>query len=163
MPGGAAHTLRGMDQLTVRACQAIELEQSPALPTLVEEYAGESTRASLGDYQPQFEMYRRLEEMGVMRFAGAWLGSDLVGFVTVGAARVPHYGGVTATTESLFVASHARKTGAGKLLLEKAEEMAVELGAVGLFVSAPSGGRLSAVLPRIGYQRSNEVFFKGLA
>lgn len=152
-----------MDQLTVRPCAAIELEQAPALAALLDEYAAESIKADVGPHCPQFDAYRKLEDLGLMRFAGAWIGAQLVGFVVVGAVNVPHYAGVIATTESIFVSSEHRKTGAGKLLMDQAEDIALDMGAVGLFVSAPSGGRLSIVLPRTGYQRTNEVFFKRLA
>ena len=47
-------------------------------------------------------------------------------------------------------------------VLREAEAMATRLGVVGLFVSAPMGGRLSHVLPGIGYRQTNQVFFRGL-
>lgn len=153
----------GMNPVTVRRCTVSELEQAPEFWALGQEYAVESVRADIGACIPQMDAYKRLEAMGLMHFAGAWLDSELVGLVSVGATQVPHYAGVIATTESYFVRPHARKTGAGKLLLDLAEKIAIESGAVGLFVSAPTGGRLSVVLPRTGYQRTNEVFFKRLA
>jgi GNAT superfamily N-acetyltransferase len=163
MPAGPAGSLTGMDHLTVRRCTVADLEQAPEFAALGAEYAAESVRADLGSCAPQMEAYKRLEDLGVMHFAGAWLDGALVGLVSVGATHVPHYAGVIATTESYFVRPHARKTGAGKMLLDLAEDIAMERGAVGLFVSAPTGGRLAVVLPRTGYQRTNEVFFKRLA
>jgi GNAT superfamily N-acetyltransferase len=153
----------GMNPVTVRRCTVAELEQAPEFGALGEEYAAESVRADIGSCIPQMDAYKRLESMGLMHFAGAWVDGELVGLVSVGATKVPHNTGVVATTESYFVRPHARKTGAGKLLRDLAEEIAIERGAVGLFVSAPAGGRLSVVLPRSGYQRTNEVFFKRLA
>lgn len=153
----------GMTPVTVRRCTVAELEQAPEFGALWEEYAAESVRADIGSCIPQMDAYKRLEAMGLMHFAGAWMDGELVGLVSVGATKVPHNTGVVATTESYFVRPHARKTGAGKLLLDLAEEIAIERGSVGLFVSAPTGGRLSVVLPRTGYQRTNEVFFKRLA
>lgn len=152
-----------MQSVIVRQCSAIELEQAPELPALVAEYATESTRATLGPYNPQFEVYRKLEELGMVRFAGAWRGGELVGFAVVGGAVVPHYGVHIASTESLFLTASARSTGAGKALLKLCEQLARDMGACGFFVSAPAGGRLSAILPRSGFTLTNQVFFKGLA
>lgn len=152
-----------MDQLTVRRCTVAELEHAQGFSVLGEEYAAESSRADLGTCHPQVGAYKQLESIGLMHFAGAWIGEELVGLVSVGVTTVPHYVGPIATTESYFVRQHARKSGAGKLLLDIAEDIALERGAVGLFVSAPTDSRLSVVLPRTGYQRTNEVFFKRLA
>lgn len=152
-----------MHQLTVRQCRAIDLEQAPTLPALVAEYAAESTRTDLGDYNPQFQMYRKIEELGLMRFAGAWIGESLVGFAVVCVTIVPHYGKLIATTESLFVTAEARRAGAGRALMKEAENIAKEMGADGLFVSAPANGRLAAILPRSGFTHTNQVFYKGFA
>ena len=152
-----------MDQLTVRRCTVADLAQSPEFGALAAEYEAEGKRADIGPCRLQMDMYSGLESAGIMKFAGAWLDGELVGLVSVGGATVPHYDKPIATTESYFVRPHARRTGAGKLLLDQAEGMAVEFGAFGLFVSAPSGGRLAIVLPRTGYGRTNEVFFKRLA
>ena len=67
-----------------------------------------------------------------------------------------------ATTERFFVKAH-RKTGAGLRLLRAAEEKARALGSPGLLVTAPFEGDLFQVLPRVGYQETNRVFFKSLA
>jgi len=156
-------SMPGMDQLTVRRCTVADLAQSPEFGALADEYESEGKRADIGPCRLQMDMYSGLEAAGIMKFAGAWADGELIGLVSVGGAKVPHYDNPIATTESYFVRPHARHTGAGKLLLNQAEDMAMEFGAFGLFVSAPMGGRLSVVLPRTGYQQTNEVFFKRLA
>lgn len=152
-----------MDQLTVRRCTVADLAESPEFGSLAAEYEDEGKRADIGPCRLQIAMYLALEASGIMKFAGAWASGELIGLVSVGGTKVPHYDKPIATTESYFVRPHARHTGAGKLLLDEAEAMAIELGAFGLFVSAPTDGRLSIVLPRTGYSRTNEVFFKRLA
>jgi GNAT superfamily N-acetyltransferase len=156
-------SMPAMDQLTVRRCTVADLAQSPEFGALAAEYEAEGKRADIGPCRLQMDVYSKLELAGIMKFAGAWASGELVGLVSVGGAKVPHYDKPIATTESYFVRPHARKSGAGKLLLDQAEDMALEFGASGLFVSAPTGGRLAVVLPRTGYQQTNEVFFKRLA
>ncbi len=48
-------------------------------------------------------------------------------------------------------------------LLRAAEDLARRLGSPGLLVSAPYGGDLFKVLPRVGYVESNRVFFSRVA
>lgn len=151
-----------MESVTVRQCCATELEQAPEFGALVDEYAAEAVRAELGGINVQADQYKMFESLGMMRFAGAWRGSELVGFATVMAAVAPHYGKKLATTETLFLSKDARSGGAGIDLIREAERMAKEMGAVGFFVSAPAGGALSKVLPRTGFRHTNEMFFKGL-
>lgn len=150
-----------MDQLTVRRCTVADLAQSPEFGALADEYAAESGRAITQGHNPQIEFYRQAEDAGSMLFAGAWLGTELVGILVLFLSKPPHFGVTIATTESMFVASHARNAGAGKALMCVAEKMAKEAGAVGLVVSAPVGGRLSRILPRSGFRHTNELFFKG--
>jgi len=60
--------------------------------------------------------------------------------------------------ESFYVAKASQKTGAGMRLLRAAEKKARELGAPGLLVSTPFGGRLFVVLPRLNYAETNRIF-----
>jgi N-acetylglutamate synthase-like GNAT family acetyltransferase len=152
-----------MEPVTVRQCCAYELEQAPEFGALVDEYALEACRADLGAIGVQVDQYKLLESHGLMRFLSAWRGQELVGFATVVATIAPHYGKKVATTETLFLSESARDGGAGLDLLKLAEQTASEMGAVGFFVSAPVGGALSKILPRVGFKHTNEVFFKAAA
>lgn len=163
MPCRALDTLRCMDQLTVRLCRAEELEHAPAFPALSAEYLAESGRAITSDLAPQMAIYKANEAAGTMKFAGAWLGDELVGFLVLVLYVVPHFGKLVASTESLFVAQSARGSGAGTRMLKEAQSIAADSGCVGLCVSAPVGGRLAKVLPRSGFLHTNELFFKALA
>ena len=102
-----------------------------------------------------------LEMHGVIHAFAALKDGELVGFITVLATPLPHYGIPVAVSESFFVAAEHRKGGAGLRLLSAAEKKAKELGSPGLLVCAPFDGRLFEVLPRCGYRETNRVFFKG--
>lgn len=149
--------------ITIRRCAVADMEGAPNIDALIEEYGAESSIAGLGPQSPQFDMYRKMEEVGLLRVLGAFDGAHPVGFIFLILAVIPHYGAFAASTESFFVTSSARKSGAGLRLLHEAEKWAKELGAVGLLASAPVGGRLSEVLPHVGYTQTNSVFFKALS
>ncbi|MDR1684876.1 MAG: GNAT family N-acetyltransferase [Desulfovibrio sp.] len=129
------------------------------------EYAAESSLAGLPDPQEKLSAYLALEMAGsdVFTLYGALQGDTLIGFVALLTPVLPHYGIAIAVAESLFVGSAYRKSGAGLLLIRQAERRARELKSPGLLFSAPSGGRLSVLLPRIGYRETNRAYLKELS
>lgn len=151
-----------MTVVDIRRCAVDAVEHAPNSIALLSEYAAESSIAQLGTPAAQWATYRQLVEAGSAHFIGAFQGDDLVGFLVMLVAVLPHYGLRVASTESFFVARTARKSGAGLQLLHEAEQLATELGAAGFFVSAPTGGRLAKVLPGVGFAETNQVFFKGI-
>ena len=152
-----------MSLAVVRQISVAEAFINPAFPALCREYAEESAIAGLPDPQEKLSAYQFLESGGSTAFCayGAFIGEGLVGFIALLTPVLPHYGVPIAVAESLFVASAHRKTGAGMLLIRRAEKRAKELRSPGLLFSAPSGGRLALLLPRIGYRETNRVFMKG--
>ena len=157
-----AARLARMETATIRPCPVAEILQSPNLRTLLDEYADESALAELGPANPQIETYCQMEELGLAHAIGAFYRGELVGFIFLIISTIPHFGRCAASTESFFVSEPARKSGAGLRLLHEAEELAKELGAVGIYVSSPSSGRLAKVLPGVGYRETNRLFFRGL-
>lgn len=148
--------------LEIRKCSYDEVLDSPQFEALCAEYAQESTRTTLGDYNPQRDTYAMLEKAGVLHTLGAFNGDELVGFISVLFNVTPHYGKRIAVSESYFVSTKHRAGGIGVKLLKSAEQLAVEYGAVGLFISAPVNGTLEKIMPRLSYVQTNSVFFKGL-
>ncbi|CAB5162182.1 acetyltransferase domain containing protein [uncultured Caudovirales phage] len=151
-----------MTPITIRHCAASELLDAPNRYELWDEYALESSINGLPHPNVQIDMYRMLEQQGVIQLIGAFDDTKLIGFVAVLANVLPHYGVIMAITESFFVSKDYRKTGAGLKLLREAERHARSIKAPGLLVSAPFGGRLAEVLPHVGYDETNRVFFKKL-
>lgn len=139
-----------------------DLESNPKFKELCDEYAAESSIDDMPQIDPHLPMYRQLEAAGVLHAFGAFSGDELVGFLLMLISPVPHYSAVVANTESFFVRDGHRKGGTGVRLLKMAEEHAKNLGAVGVFVSAPSGGRLSRAMPLLGFHETNRVFFRKL-
>lgn len=164
MTGQHAFTVACMEPVIVRPVTFDDLHASPQFAALAAEYAQESANPEMGAVEPDIEAYRAMEAAGVLHFAGAYQGDALLGYVVVVVNSTPHYRGKrVAVTESIFVASAHRRTGAGMKLLRAAEDMARDAGAVALVVSAPIGGRLAQVLPRSGFRATNTFFFRGLA
>lgn len=139
------------------------MENAPQLADLLAEYGVESVIDGLGKPAAQFELYHQMEATGALHLIGAWLDGDLIGFLILIVSVLPHYGTRIASSESFFVARAARKTGAGLKLLRAAEQHAKDLGAAGLFISAPTGSRLERIMPAEGYRETNRVFFRVLA
>ena len=152
-----------MTAISIRHCAATELLDAPNRHELWSEYALESSFDGLPSPDVQIETYRALEQAGVLQLIGAFEVTKLVGFVSIIANVLPHYGILMAITESFFVSAEYRKTGAGLRLLRAAERHARDIKAPGLLVSSPFGGRLAEVLAHVGYAETNRVFFKKLS
>lgn len=152
-----------MNDLEVKRITMEELEAAPGLSLLLSEYAAESAIPEIGPHNPQFQTYHAMEATGMLHVIGAYAGGQLVGFLLLMTPILPHFGARVGVTESFFVAAEFRKTGAGTALRAAAEKAALEAGAAGILMSAPSGGQLSQVLPHVGYRETNQTFFKALA
>ena len=147
----------------IRRIAFSELYADPEFQKLVDEYAKESSIDGMPETKPDANAYETMERLGMQHFFAAFAGEKLIGFITVLVTPVPHYSRKIGSTESFFVAKEYRSTGTGLKLLRTAEQCAKECGAVGFFVSGPTGGRLAEVMPRIkGYRETNRVFFRSL-
>ena len=139
-----------------------EVSEDPNFQGLLAEYAIESAIEGLPRPNCQIDMYKSMEEMGIIHILGSFKDGVMTGFISLVVTVIPHYGATVATTESYFVGEAYRKDGAGLMLLREAERYAAILGAVGLLVSAPFGGKLAEVMSKTGYTESNLVFFRSL-
>lgn len=146
--------------ITVKKCTVAEIEQNPNFPSLAKEYAAEAAIHGLPAPDEKIAAYRIIERSGLFQGYGAFLGEILIGFIAVLTPIIPHYGVAITVTESFFVALAHRKSGAGIKLLRAAEQHAKDARSPGLLLSAPSGGRLAGILPRLGYRETNRVFFR---
>lgn len=135
---------------------------SPQFADLCAEYQAESLRnPGLAGALPDRAGYARMAEAGLLYPLGVFADGVMVGFCAVIVAPVLHFGGKrVANTETLFVARAYRAGGAGLKLLRAAEQIAADAGAEGLYVTAPTGGRLERLLPHAGYHETNRLFFK---
>ncbi|CAB4124500.1 acetyltransferase domain containing protein [uncultured Caudovirales phage] len=151
-----------MGLVTIRECSVTEFCASDNLDELFSEYAAESSIEGLPVYKVNFETYKVLDQAGVIKLACAYSGDVIVGFISVLVTVLPHYSETLATVESFFVAKQYRAGGAGLRLLRWAETLVQEAKLPGLLVSAPAASILSTILPKLGYNNTNLVFFKKL-
>jgi len=152
-----------MGSLDIRQITIDDLRFAPGVDALLREYSQECGIAGLPKPKAEWLTYARLEHHGALHVVGAYLDGSLVGFCHVLVSLNPHYSALLAVTESLFVATAHRGTGAGLALLREAEAIARHRGAVGLLVSAPTGGSLAAVLERSkGFRETNRAFLQEL-
>lgn len=147
----------------IKQVTADELSGDPKFMGLIAEYADESAIEGMPEPDYQLGMYKHLELLGHFHMFAAYVEGELIGFLTMVDTVLPHYGKRVATVESYFVAKAHRKGGPGLDLLRAAEWLAKALGAVGILLSAPRGGKLARVMPKAKYKHTNEVFFKELA
>lgn len=148
----------------ITSATVAQIEADPSFDALAAEYVAEASIWGMPSPVAKFATYRHLEAAGMLHVIVARIGGELIGFITVLFAPLPHYAGsAVAVSESFFVAAARRASGAGIKLLRAAEAKAKELGSPGLLVSAPFNGRLFEVLPRAGYVETNRIFFRRLA
>jgi len=165
VPVSTSQHNRLRSNIVVRQTNMESLELESSFHALVEEYVAESRPEEMPRHNPDMAGYKRLEAVGMLSVLGAYDGDELVGFIIIMVAPVPHYGSDAklATTESYFVALAHRRGGTGLKLLRAAEARAKEMGAVVMFVSAPMNGRLVQAMPSFGYRESNRVFCRRLS
>lgn len=132
-----------MSTPSIRRVSYAEILGADNAPRLIAEYAAE---CSVPDYNPQAETYAALERAGALQCFGAYVRDDLVGFVSVLTARMPHNGKRVASVESLFVDRTCRGSGAGNCLLLAAEQYASETDCVAITRTARIASRLDTVL-----------------
>lgn len=145
----------------IKPCSIAELESNPNLAGMLDEYAAECSIDGLPHPSGKVELYKQLEASGWLSALGAYYEDQLVGFIFVLCSVIPHYGVHVATVESYFVAKDKRRTGAGIMLLNAAEQLARDKGSPGILVTAPACGVLADVLQSIhGYVETNRVFFR---
>jgi hypothetical protein len=148
----------------IEAVEFRTLHNSKNFDALLTEYAEEAALSALPIPKPQPDMYYSMERAGILHCLASYTDDrTLSGFMTLIVTVMPHYGAIIATSESYFVGSAYRQSGAGIRLLKAAEAISAGVGAVGLLVSAPVGGKLENVLPKAGYANTNRLFFKAVA
>lgn len=148
-----------MADIEIRPVSAKCFFSYPGTRHLIKEYSKECANRTLAASPPNEDQYVKLEEMGLLKAAGAFDGDTLVGFVAVVFSFVPHFKGeALASTESLFLSKSFRTGANGLKLLQWAQQTAVLYGAAGLFVSAPAGSRLEKLLAHKA-EKTNSVFF----
>lgn len=129
--------------------------------TLIAEYAAECSIPSIGEINPQTDIYAAIENGGMLQSFMVEKSGAESGFAIVLTPVLPHYGKRIATMESLFVAKESRSGGAGRKLMNLVEDYSKSVGCGGILYSAPTGSQLERLLEASKeYQRTNAVFFR---
>ncbi|HEV8493046.1 MAG TPA: GNAT family N-acetyltransferase [Candidatus Angelobacter sp.] len=130
---------------------------------LLAEYAQECSILEIGEFNPQAEMYRAMQDAGLAHMFGAFHVEQLVGFASLLLSILPHYGKKSATVESLFVGKCHRADGYGIEIMDAMEEFAKDAGCLVIFYIAPVGSQLEKLLSlKKGYRKTNSVFCRVL-
>lgn len=130
---------------------------------ILQEYAKESANPDMPPVNANMELYGKLEQIGMLKILGAYESGLLIGCTTVLITLNPHYNQTIGTVESFFVKEQHRKSGIGLRLLQEAEKITKESGAVALFLSARVDSDLEKVMSSFkNYKKTNTIFFKKL-
>ena len=139
------------------------LTKDSAFEELIAEYTAESANQEMPAISPNLDLYYKLNSFNVLKVIGAYLDDVLIGFACVLVSPNLHYSTNIGTFESFFVKKEHRNTGAGLLILKKAEEISKENNCVALYVSAPMEGPLTGMLEgKKNYREVNRIFFRSL-
>jgi len=130
-------------------------------PELLAEYVAECSVPALGQPEPQWEMYQRMQAAGLVQMFGVYVDGGMVGFASVLVSVMPHYGFIAATVESLFVAQAHRSSGAGARLMKTIERHARDRECRAVFYGAPAGGKMEGLLEK-RYARASSMYYKPL-
>lgn len=147
-------------RVEIKPVSYVEILDAPNAAVLLNGYAKECV---VDEPEPQRQMYELMEKTGKLRCFGAYVATELIGFVSVLVGPMPHHGKWLATIESLYVEPAHRDYGTGNALLTAAEEVAIESGCVVLLYTARVGSSLETILSRrVGCERSHVVFSRWL-
>lgn len=143
----------------IRPVSYAELMQSPNFPALIAEYGAECSIPEIGPINPQPDLYALMERSGMLQCFGAYEDERLIGFVSVQAFPLPHYGRRVANVESLFVPAEHRESCVGLELLRTARKHGREKGCKVILYNAPAGSSFERLLnARKRSRHTNSVF-----
>jgi GNAT superfamily N-acetyltransferase len=149
--------------ITIKKIDYCVLNKLPGFDSVREEYMLETAIKEMLPIEENLDLYGKLNEHGSMITLGVFDDDFVVGYANLLLSPNLHYSKTTASTESFFVKSNYRNTGAGKKLLKEMELIAKENGAVAFMVSAPTNSKLSVVMNKSkSYQEVYKSFFKSL-
>lgn len=146
--------------LVIKKCSVSQIKGDDNISELLSEYAQELAIDGLPHPSAEMETYEKLESIGALQVIAAYFEGILIGLINVLTVHNPHYSAPLASSESFFVAEKYRHTGAGLKLLREAEGFVKEKGYSGFFVSAPVGGSLEKILPKMEYSAKSSSFFR---
>lgn len=136
------------------------LHQNKAFMALVHEYNVECSLVGMPRFDEKLSTYHAIDGSEFFHAFMAVDDGELVGFMFILTPVIPHYGYAIATTESLFVGTTYRKSGAGMALIRFAYAFAKSVGSPAIAISSPSGGRLQSILPKMGFRETNRIYLK---
>jgi GNAT superfamily N-acetyltransferase len=148
----------------IRRVNYRDILDAPNAQQLIDEYGAECSIPLIGKIDQQPQIYAALEAAGIFHCFGVYAGDELVGFASILASVLPHYGQKVASVESLFLASAYRPGCTGKALMAAIESHARLLECVAIVYTAPINSALAMVLLATKpYALTNAVFCKRLA
>lgn len=138
----------------------VELLEIPYINDLFDEYAKESKIDAVPEYNPDMEMFKTIEDMGMLKTVVALNDKKIVGFGTILFSKLFKYSVMAGTVENIFVLPEYRRGGTGIKLLRMLEDEAKARGCYTIFMSAPINGSLDKIASYNGYSKTNMTYAK---
>lgn len=150
--------------MDIRECAVDEIFDSTDFTVLSDLYRAECQRNNdLPSDAPDRETYMALDRAGLLIVIGAYVGATLHGFAAAIKSPALHHGSApTAMIDTIYMRpATAGLSCSGYRLIAQVEITARERwGVPGVYISAPVGGRLERILPRLGYTATNTIFYR---
>ena len=151
-----------MNELTFKRMTPLEIWGADGIQNIIEQCYEECANKAMGAAKPDLELYEIYQNAGMIKALGVFDGKSLVGGVAILFSPMAHFAKRGATVESLFLLPKYRHLGVGRRLIAEAKALAKEAGVLGLYITAPKGSRLEAMLIASGVRQTNTVFFEAV-
>lgn len=147
----------------IREISFTEFSNSSSYSGLIDGYESECTYEGFPPANLNKDLYKKLNDMGILKVFGAYLGDLLVGYCCLLISPNLHFSAPIGTVESFFVFKEHRNTGAGLKLLKAVEHVSKNNGAISLSLSTKKNSLLEKVMEGMkDYHQSNVVYMKRL-
>lgn len=113
--------------------------------------------------KPDYEKYKYLEELGVMRTLVAYDSDEIVGYSVNFVQNHLHYSDlITCYNDIVYLRKDKRNSPLGLRLIRATEKFAKEIGAHMLLWHVKEGSSISKILPKIDYGVQDIVYSKAI-
>lgn len=147
----------------IKQCTFTEISENVNFVNLVEEAAASPEVVIEGlTVQVKVEMYKQMENTGILHILGAYFEDKLIGFSFILFPTLPHHTGKIAVGDTLFVSEEYRKTGAGLKLITATEEHAALNDKIGMLFTTSCNSALERVLDSKRYKKIRHVLYREL-
>jgi len=145
------------------AQETLNQAKADAIPLLIRHYEEIALNKDIIEFNPDWDMYAKYEEAGLLKIFTAREDGILIGYFVVIATRHLHYKDhIFAYNDIIYIAPEHRKGFAGWRLIKYAEKKLKEQGATIMLINVKRHKPFDALLERLGFSHIESIFSKRL-